>query len=47
MLDKFCQQFVGLGSGEVEETDAQVFEVPPALDVLVVQVIVNAVVGLE
>ena len=47
VLDELLQQFIGLFAREVEETDAQVLEVSPTLDVLVVQVVVNAAVGLE
>ena len=45
MLDEFFQEKVSLFSREVKETDGKVFEVTPALDVFVVEVVVNAVVG--
>ena len=45
MLDKLFQQLVGFFSREVEETDGEILEVTPALDVFVVEVVVNPVVG--
>lgn len=47
MLDKAQQEGVGLFTRQVEEADGEVFEISPTFDVLVVQVVVNAVVGLE
>ena len=47
MLDKAQQEGVGLFTRHVEEADGEVFEISPTFDVLVVQVVVNAVVGLE
>jgi hypothetical protein len=47
MLDKALQEGVGLFTRQVEEADGEVIEVSPTFDVLVVQVVVNAVVSLE
>ena len=45
-LDEFLEQLLGLLAVEIEETDGEVLEIAPALDVFVVEVVVNAVVGL-
>lgn len=45
-LDEFLEQLLGLLAIEIEETDGEVLEIAPALDVFVVEVVVNAVVGL-
>jgi hypothetical protein len=47
MLEQLLEQFVSLFARQVEEADAEVLEVSPTLDVLVVQVVVDAVVSLE
>ena len=47
VLDKSLQERIGLFARQVKETDREVLEVSPTLDVLVVQVVVYAVVGLE
>lgn len=47
VLDKSLQQCVGLLTRQVEEADGELIEVSPTFDVLVVQVVVYAAVGLE
>ena len=47
VLEELAEQLIGLLTGEVEEADGQGFEVTHTLDVLVVQVVVDAVVGLQ
>ena len=46
-LDKFLEELFGLLAVEIEETDGEVLEVAPTLDVLVVEVVVNAAVSLQ
>jgi len=47
VLEQLLQEFVSLFACEIEEADAHVLLVSPTLDVLVVQVVVDAVVGLK
>ena len=47
VLDKSLQEGVGLLTRQVEEADGKVIEVSPTFNVLVVQVVVYAAVGLE
>ena len=47
VLDKSLQEGVGFLARQVEEADGEVIEVSPTFNVLVVQVVVYAAVGLE
>ena len=47
VLDKSLQEGISLLTRQVEEADGEVIEVSPTFNVLVVQVVVYAAVGLE